>query len=262
MSISITNADEFMKQFSTFIDFQPESVHEKASFQYLNAQNQSFCKIKYELYLLCACVLICLCFFFLVFVQTDDKNAPTLLEKPLFSIWLLYDQATAHTYTLKRIMETALRCNVSIRIVDVRDLLAYCDNAAPGGVVLQHCGAPLEQLPDVVLVRLGAMRCTPHSMRLLRVLAAKCVVLNHAPAIERAANKLETAFALAQAGVATPVTMPLVAASWRVCAKRLGFPLVVKTAIGSQGDGKTFVAVLIISSKIDCEFKKIIYKHK
>jgi len=170
-----------------------------------------------------------------------DKEAFELLEKPLFKIWLMYDQATAHTYTLKRMMETALRCNVAIRIVNVDAFLFYCDNSAENGVKLTYDNKPIEQLPDVVLCRLGAMRCNAHSMRVLRVLQKLTVVLNHDAPIQTAANKLETAFALAANGVETPKTIPLnvtnAAATRKLVTDALGYPVVIKTAIGSQGDG-------------------------
>lgn len=123
----------------------------------------------------------------------------------------MYDGEFAHTYTLKRMVETALLANCSIALKDVTKFLLCFgtgDDSFSHGAALLYGNKPIEKYPDVILVsvlavfathrcrqlrpqcRLGAMRCTSYTMSVMRALEKRCVVLNKASAIEFAASKV------------------------------------------------------------------------
>ena len=91
-------------------------------------------------------------------------------SKPSPLLWILYDGEIAHTYTLKRMVEAAVVAGARVQMRDVRRLRVSTD--ATSRVALHYDGVRLakqdsgnaadevveNQLPSVVLSRIGAMR--------------------------------------------------------------------------------------------------------
>jgi len=153
--------------------------------------------------------------------------------------WILYrpDKSLVkqENYEIDRLVDTAPGHGYDVRVVDPADVQLLVNSEGEDGVFVQ--GKKVD-LPDFVIPRMGSTTgyFAMAVLRQLEHLGVYCV--NGADAVELAKDKLLHLQILASAGLPVPKTIlvkfPIDA---DFVQREMGFPVVVKTLVGTQGSG-------------------------
>jgi gamma-F420-2:alpha-L-glutamate ligase len=153
--------------------------------------------------------------------------------------WILYRQTAGfmkqETYEVERLMESGPKWGYELRVVDPHDVELLATGGEFLGLFLD--GERVE-LPEFVIPRIGS-GTTYFAMAVLRQLEGLGVYcLNGAEAVDAARDKLKHLQLLSAANVPIPKTL-LVKFPVDVdfVEREMGFPIVVKTVVGTQGSG-------------------------
>lgn len=155
--------------------------------------------------------------------------------------WILYhediDSARPGSYEIRRFMEAGRQRGLQVKVFKPEqfDLVVTRDDRES---VLVN--GNVMSLPDFILPRTGATGSTYFAlavMRQLERLGVRC--FNDSVSIEAVADKLHTQQILAEKGIPVPNTMlaKFPAVNTELVETTLGFPVVVKTLVGTQGSG-------------------------
>lgn len=153
--------------------------------------------------------------------------------------WILYRPDPAlvkqESYEIDRLVETAPRHGYHVEVVSPDDVELLVNTDGESTVFIQGKRA---ELPDFVIPRMGSLTdyfCIA-ILRHLKRLGVVCV--NDASAVELAQDKLFQLQVLADAGVAVPKTLLFrFPVDPEVVDNNIGYPVVVKTLVGTQGSG-------------------------
>ena len=166
---------------------------------------------------------------------TDDAFYVQKLQKPQARLWVLGNSASNSGYVKRRLFEGGFARNIQVEFVCTAlfELFATKD----GLDTVYYNGEPVD-LPDLVLVRVGA-KVDYFGLAVLRQLERMGVtVLNGSSSIEISRDKLQTMQYLAGHGLPIPKTLlarfPI---SIETLEKELEYPLILKKSSGSQGVG-------------------------
>jgi gamma-F420-2:alpha-L-glutamate ligase len=153
--------------------------------------------------------------------------------------WILYRPEASlvkqESYEIDRLVEAAPQHGYDVRVVDPADVQLLVNSEGEDGVFVQ--GKKVE-LPDFVIPRMGSTTrdFAMPVLRQLQHLGVYCV--NGPDAVELAKDKLLHLQILASAGLPVPKTIlvkfPIDA---DFVEREMGFPVVVKTLVGTQGSG-------------------------
>ncbi len=153
--------------------------------------------------------------------------------------WILYRETAGfvkqETYEVERLMETGPKWGYELQVVDPHDVELLATGGEFLGLFLDGERVPL---PDFVIPRIGS-GTTYFAMAVLRQLEGLGVYcLNGAEAVDAARDKLKHLQLLSAANVPIPKTL-LVKFPVDVdfVEREMGFPIVVKTIVGTQGSG-------------------------
>jgi gamma-F420-2:alpha-L-glutamate ligase len=152
--------------------------------------------------------------------------------------WILYRDSLAtlkpDAYEVPRLLETAARENLDVKLVTPQqfDLLVACNSRE---IWLDEKSIPA---PDFLLPRTGA-HSSYFALAVVRHLEQQGVlVLNSSTSIETGKDKLHTHQILSAHGLPLPRTMLVkFPVDVEQVGKLLGFPVIVKTVSGVQGNG-------------------------
>lgn len=153
--------------------------------------------------------------------------------------WILFKHSQAempsHIYEIPRLIEVAAAQGIEIEVVKPEQFELIVTRDDRKSILLDGKVTPL---PDFLLPRMGA-GTTYFALAIIRHLERLGVaVLNKSASVEIVRDKLYTQQVLAASNLPVPKTMfgkfPV---DVDLVEKTLGFPVVVKTLIGSQGSG-------------------------
>ena len=153
--------------------------------------------------------------------------------------WILYRETAGFVkqeiYEVERLMETAPKWGYELQVVDPHDVELLATGGEFLGLFLNSERVPL---PDFVIPRIGS-GTTYFSMAVLRQLEGLGVYcLNGAEAVDSARDKLKHLQILSAANVPIPRTLLVkFPVDIDFVEKEMGFPIVVKTVVGTQGSG-------------------------
>ena len=153
--------------------------------------------------------------------------------------WILYKQSNEEKlkddYEIRRFVETAAREDIELKIVKPEQLELIVTRDDRKSILLDGQVTPL---PDFLIPRMGA-GTSYFALAVIRHLERLNVrVLNTAQSIEVVRDKLYTQQVLAASNLPVPKTMLVkFPVNVDLVQKQLGFPVVVKTLIGSLGSG-------------------------
>jgi len=169
----------------------------------------------------------------------DPKHHSRTVEVPPMRGWVIYhrpvDKTDPSSHGVRRFLETAERLGIELDVVssDEVDLVVTRDDRK--GIILRGESVAL---PDFVLPRTGS-GTTYYTLAVIRHLERLGVSsFNPSTSIEVVKDKLYTQQILAQSNFPVPRTMlaryPVDPA---IVERQVGFPVIVKTLSGSQGQG-------------------------
>ena len=153
--------------------------------------------------------------------------------------WLLYKDSAAslrpEAYEVRRFVETAAHDGIDLQVLRPEQFDLTVTREDTRSILID--GKP-EPLPDVLVPRMGA-GTTYFALAVIRHLERLGVYsLNSSQSIETVRDKLFTQQILAENNLPVPKTMlvkfPIDVA---LVEQQIGFPIVVKTLVGSQGSG-------------------------
>jgi RimK family alpha-L-glutamate ligase len=138
-------------------------------------------------------------------------------------------------YETSRLLESFASKNIAVRVCHPDDFDIVVDRDIRKGI--KYKGEDVE-LPELVLVRLGA-GILPFQVAVLRHFEqAGVIVVNGSAPIETAKNKMMTSQLLSRAGIPIPKTMMVrFPIQEKLIAENIGYPCVVKVVTGSYGAG-------------------------
>jgi len=153
--------------------------------------------------------------------------------------WILYkrntEDITPEMYEINKFLEVAKDCNISIKILKPEqfDLIVTRDDRK--SILINGEAVPL---PDFILPRMGA-GTTYFALAIIRHFEKLGVfVINSSQSIDNVKDKLFTQQILAESNLPVPKTMLVkYPVNVNLVEKHIGFPVVVKTLYGSQGNG-------------------------
>jgi gamma-F420-2:alpha-L-glutamate ligase len=153
--------------------------------------------------------------------------------------WILYRETAGFVkqeiYEVERLMETAAGWGYELEVIDPHDVELLATGSEFLGLFHKGKSVPL---PDFVIPRIGS-GTSYFAMAVLRQLEGLGVYcLNGAEAVDAARDKLKHLQILSAANVPIPKTL-LVKFPVDVdfVEREMGFPIVVKTVVGTQGSG-------------------------
>lgn len=153
--------------------------------------------------------------------------------------WIIYRKTAGFVkqeiYEVERLMETAPKWGYELQVVDPHDVELLATGGEFLGLFLNGERVPL---PDFVIPRIGS-GTTYFAMAVLRQLEGLGVYcLNGAEAVDSARDKLKHLQILSAANVPIPKTLLVkFPVDIDFVEKEMGFPIVVKTVVGTQGSG-------------------------
>jgi gamma-F420-2:alpha-L-glutamate ligase len=159
--------------------------------------------------------------------------------KPIARGWILYKPdpglVKQETYEIDRLVAAAPENGYEVEVVSPDDIGLLVSSAKGHSVFLR--GEETE-LPDFVIPRMGSTT-TYFAMAILRQLERLGVYcLNGSAAVELAQDKLFHLQVLAAAGLPVPKTILVqFPVDPDLVERELGFPVIVKTLVGTQGSG-------------------------
>jgi len=138
-------------------------------------------------------------------------------------------------YETGRLLESFSGKNINVRVCHPDDFDIVVDRDIRKGI--KYKGEDVE-IPQLVLVRLGA-GILPFQLAVLRHFEqAGVIVINGSAPIETAKNKMMTSQLLSRAGIPIPKTMMVrFPIQEKLIAENIGYPCVVKVVTGSYGAG-------------------------
>jgi RimK family alpha-L-glutamate ligase len=138
-------------------------------------------------------------------------------------------------YETGRLLESFSVKNINVRVCHPDDFDIVVDRDIRKGI--KYKGEDVE-IPQLVLVRLGA-GILPFQLAILRHFEqAGVIVINGSVPIETAKNKMMTSQLLSRAGIPIPKTMMVrFPIQEKLIAENIGYPCVVKVVTGSYGAG-------------------------
>mgnify|MGYP001025856058 CR=1 FL=1 len=156
------------------------------------------------------------------------------------NVWVLYGEDTDSSvdlaYEVRRMVAEAQKMDVNVEVFRPQefDLLITEENRDSILVHGQH-----RPLPDIVFPYLAENDRNFFSFAVIRQLRQLGVpVLNNEKTIEKVGDKLHTHQILAREGLPTPTTLlAKFPVNLELVEKHVGFPVVVKTRLGSNGSG-------------------------
>jgi gamma-F420-2:alpha-L-glutamate ligase len=153
--------------------------------------------------------------------------------------WIIYRETAGFVkqeiYEVERPMETAPKWGYELQVVDPHDVELLATGGEFLGLFLNGERVPL---PDFVIPRIGS-GTTYFAMAVLRQLEGLGVYcLNGAEAVDSARDKLKHLQILSAANVPIPKTLLVkFPVDTDFVEREMGFPIVVKTVVGTQGSG-------------------------
>ena len=159
--------------------------------------------------------------------------------KPIASGWILYKPdpglVKQETYEIDRLVAAAPENGYAVDVVSPDEIGLLVTSSKGHSVFLRGKEA---DLPDFVIPRMGSTT-TYFAMAILRQLERLGVYcLNGSQAVELAQDKLYHLQVLAAAGLPVPKTILVqFPVDPDLVGRELGFPVVVKTLVGTQGSG-------------------------
>jgi gamma-F420-2:alpha-L-glutamate ligase len=138
-------------------------------------------------------------------------------------------------YEIDRLLEAAPEHAYQVEVVNPNELELLVNSEKKDGIYINGEEAPL---PDFVIPRMGSTSdyFSLAALRQLENLGVYC--LNNATAVTLAQDKLLHLQVLARAGAAVPKTLLIrFPVDADLVDREIGFPVVVKTLIGTQGSG-------------------------
>ena len=152
-------------------------------------------------------------------------------------------------YETSRLLESFKSKDIAVRVCHPDDFDIVVDRDIRKGI--KYKGEDVE-LPELVLVRLGA-GILPFQLAVLRHFEqAGVIVVNGSTSIETAKNKMMTSQILSREGIPIPKTMMVrFPIQEKLIAENIGYPCIIKVVTGSYGAG-----VYLCEKKRD--YKKIV----
>ncbi len=154
---------------------------------------------------------------------------------PYIRTWILVGDDKRESYTVRRFLQAAEECNVSVQPVVPREFDIIATKEGRKSI---HYEGKLVEIADCLIPRMGSST-TYFALAVIRHLERLGVfVLNSSLSIETSKDKLATMQVLAANSIPTPKTMlakfPL---SIDIVEKEFSYPIVIKTVSGSHGKG-------------------------
>ncbi|MBT3261854.1 RimK family alpha-L-glutamate ligase [bacterium] len=153
--------------------------------------------------------------------------------------WILYKNSTADlktkSYEIKSLLKVAPDLDIDIKLINPIDIDLIITSEDNKSILYKN---KVQPLPDFVISRFGAST-TYFTLSLLRHLERLNVcIFNSANSIEVVKDKLHTQQVLANYNLPVPQTMLVkYPVNSSLVERVFGFPLVVKTISGTQGNG-------------------------
>lgn len=153
--------------------------------------------------------------------------------------WVIYhrpvDKRDARSHGVRRFLESAERSGVELDVVSPEEVDLVVTRDERQGIILR---GEFVALPEFVLPRTGS-GTTYYTLAVIRHLERLGVTsFNSSTSIETVKDKLYTQQILAEQNFPVPRTMlARIPVDLEIVETQLGFPLVVKTLSGSQGQG-------------------------
>lgn len=166
---------------------------------------------------------------------SDNAFYHQQLSEPSVTVWCLGNSDSTEGYVKRRLFESAFSKNIQMNFMATShfELFATKD----GLDTVYYDGNPVE-LPDIILVRVGAL-VDYFGLAVIRQLERMGVtVLNGSTSIEISRDKLQTMQFLAAHGLPIPKTL-LARFPFNIetLEKELSYPVILKKSSGSQGKG-------------------------
>ena len=148
---------------------------------------------------------------------------------------IIITKQSENDYETSRLLESFASKNIIVRVCHPDDFDIVVDRDIRKGI--KYTGEEVE-IPQLVLVRLGA-GILPFQLAVLRHFEqAGVIVINGSAPIETAKNKMMTSQLLSRAGIPIPKTMMVrFPIQEKLIAENIGYPCVVKVVTGSYGAG-------------------------
>ena len=162
---------------------------------------------------------------------------------------IIITKQSENDYETSRLLESFKSKDIAVRVCHPDDFDIVVDRDIRKGI--KYKGEDVE-LPELVLVRLGA-GILPFQLAVLRHFEqAGVIVINGSGSIETAKNKMMTSQILSREGIPIPKTMMVrFPIQEKLIAENIGYPCIIKVVTGSYGAG-----VYLCEKKRD--YKKIV----
>ena len=153
--------------------------------------------------------------------------------------WIIYkkseDQLNQETYEINRLLEEAVNLNIKLDVFRPEQFDLIVTREDDKSILVD---SKRQELPDFVIPRMGA-GTTYFTLAILRHMERLGIhVVNSPFSIENVKDKLFSQQLLAKNNLPVPKTMLVkFPVNIELVEKNLGFPIVVKTLSGSQGNG-------------------------